>query len=100
MSVYKAGTKWAYTGCTQRYKTKEEAEKAEKAEEAKKVYDSIKKGRSDGPNIASGGLSESSNTWVSGSSKHKTSTAADSDNQRPEQPEVSIRGGSPSETSW
>jgi len=88
MTVYKCGTKWAVLGKTQRYNTEKEA------------YDSIKKGRSDGSNIAGGGLSKSSNTRVSGSSEHKTSTTADSDDKRSEQPEVSIRGGSFSETSW
>lgn len=86
--IYKCGRKWAVIGGSVRYNTEEEA------------YASIKKGHSDGSDTTERVVPESTGSGLFGFAKRKTSTATDSDDQRAEQPEVSVRSGSPSETSW
>lgn len=84
MSVFKCGTKWAFTGGTERYETEQDASIAERHNNRQNTTERI--------------VPKGTDSGLSGSTKRKTSTAADSDDKRTEQPKVSVRSGSPSET--
>ena len=85
MSVFKCGTKWAFTGGTERYETEKDASIAERRHNRQNTTERV--------------VPESTDSGLFGFTKRKTSTATDSDDKRAEQPEVSVRSGSPSETS-